>query len=64
MCQFCKVPLFSNGMQVCLFWWVPFLLGVSDADGAVLVFYSYVHKAMWIFPRVVKLAVFTVLPVV
>ena len=41
-CHFCKVPLFSNGFKGCLFWWVSYLLGVSDGD--VKVFYSYVHK--------------------
>ena len=45
MCHFCKVPLFSNSLNGCFFYWVPFLLGVSD--GAVFVFFfiaSYVHK--------------------
>ena len=39
---FCKVPLFSNGIKVCLSCWVSFVLGVSD--GAVFVFYSYVRN--------------------
>ena len=36
MCHFFKVPLFSNGIKACFFWWVPLLLGLCD--GAVFVF--------------------------
>ena len=42
--QFCKVPLFSNGIKGCFFCWVPLVLAVFD--GAVFGFFrgSYVDK--------------------
>ena len=44
MCDFCKVPLFSNGIKGCFFYWVPFLLGVSDGARFFILFISsYVH---------------------
>ena len=45
MCQFCKVPLFSNVIKQWFFCSVPFPLGVSY--GAVSVFFSvasYAHR--------------------
>ena len=43
MCHFCKVPLFSNRISVCLFCWVPFFikqyfLGFSNCN--YLLFYQ------------------------
>ena len=44
MCNFCKVPLFSNGIKGCFSCWVPLVLGVFD--GAAFGFFrgSYVDK--------------------
>ena len=44
MCNFCKVPLFSNGIKSCFSCWVPLVLGVFD--GAAFGFFrgSYVDK--------------------
>ena len=61
MCHFGKVLLFSNSIKGCPFCWFPFLFGVFD--GPVFIFFcNYLHKI--IFPKVVKLYLFTALPVV